>query len=128
MPDRRVLVSLEAPELPPVIREGVFTDFTSQQRVLRSAGVFAISVVIAALFIPIPIIHLLAIPMALGAGILVAVRQLAMVGRLAPMRMACPKCGALNRVGGGIGVRTLVPQTLTCDSCRRSLVMQIKTV
>ena len=128
MPDRRVVVSLEAPGGDVTQRDGLFAEFTMAQRVRRGVIVFLAATGLAILFLPIPIIHLLAIPMILLAGIVMAFRQLSVVGRLAPVRIACPKCGVPNRIGGGLGVRSIGPTPRVCESCRRVLVRRIELI
>jgi hypothetical protein len=84
-----------------------------------------IAVLLASTLIPIPIVHLLGIPILLVTGVILAVRQVSMAGRLRPLRLACPKCGVPNRVGGGLGYRTAEPRERMCDSCRRGLMLRI---
>ena len=48
-------------------------------------------------------------------------------GRVAPLRLNCPKCGTENRVGGGFGYRSATaPITHRCDSCRRELTLRLR--
>ena len=128
MADLQVIVSLEATGSEVTQCKGLFTTFAMAHRARRSVIVFAVATGLAVLFLPIPIIHLLAIPMILLGGIVLALRQLSIVGRLAPLRMACPKCGVLNRVGGGLGVRAMAPTSRVCESCRRELILRIEPI
>ena len=128
MPDRQVAVSLEATGAEITRCHGLFADFTLARRARRAVIVLLGATGLAALFLPIPIIHLLAIPMILLGGIVTAIRQLSVVGRLAPLRMACPKCGVRNRVGGGLGVRSVAPKSRVCESCRRELILRIEPI
>ena len=126
MVKRNVQVVLAAPGVSDTTAAGILCRFTPIDRVKRAALVFGGAVLLAATLIPIPIIHLLGIPLLLIAGIFMASRQLRAVGRLLPLRIACPKCGAVNRVGGGFGYhRPEGDHERTCDSCRRHLTMQI---
>jgi hypothetical protein len=125
MSDRAAAVTLSASSGEVTEGEGVFTEFALRQRLKRSGAVFLVAMGLAVLFLPIPIIHLLAIPMILIGGLAVAVRQLSITGRLASMRIACPRCGVQNRVGGGLGVRTLAPAEHACESCRRTLTLRL---
>lgn len=125
MPERAVTVSLSATGVPATEAAGVFDEFTAGQRLRRSGAVFGIAILLAATLIPVPIIHLLGIPVVLVAGIITAVRQLTFSGRLHAVQLACPKCGALNRIGGGLGRRTLEPSERQCDNCRRTLTLRI---
>ena len=123
MPDRTVTVSLTLPGTEPVLATGVFTEFTRGERVKRAAVVMLVAILLAATLIPIPIVHLLGIPLLLVVGVILSIRQLSMVGRLQPLRIACPKCGELNRVGGGLGYSSITPRERMCDSCRRGLTL-----
>jgi hypothetical protein len=126
MATRKVWVTLEATGVHVVTVAGILRDFTAVDRMKRAALVMGGAVVLAGALIPIPIIHLLGIPLVLLAGIVMAGRQLTLAARLQPLRIACPKCGAVNRVGGGLGYRSVASGLdRTCDSCRRSLTMRI---
>jgi hypothetical protein len=91
-------------------------------RFRRAAGIMLLALVLAAAIIPVPIVHLVGIPLILCVGLLFAVRQLRSVASLSPVRVACPRCGLDNSLGGGLGLRTTTgPVALTCESCRRVL-------
>lgn len=123
---RNVWVTLEAPGAEGVIAPGVANAFSMGDRIRRAAMVLGIGVALAATLIPIPIIHLLGIPLLLIAGVVLASRQLTAVLRLDPLQMRCPKCGAVNRVGGGFGYRSATgPFERNCDACRRALTLQL---
>ncbi|HEY3933346.1 MAG TPA: hypothetical protein VGL65_01880 [Gemmatimonadales bacterium] len=126
MPDRNVVVTLSAPGVDPVRAKGIFQEFSVGHRIRRAGVVMLVGLGVAASLIPIPIIHLLGIPLALIIGVVAAIRQLSMVGRLKPLRIACPKCGERNRVGGGLGYRSTDPRERMCDSCRRALTLTIE--
>lgn len=126
MPDRNVVVTLSAPGVDPVRANGIFQQFTVAHRVRRAGVVMLVGIGVAASLIPIPIIHLLGIPLALILGVVASIRQLSMVGRLQPLRIACPKCGERNRVGGGLGYRSTAPRERMCDSCRRALTLTLE--
>ena len=85
-----------------------------------------VAVLLAATLIPIPIVHLLGIPLLLLIGVVLSIRQLSMIGRLQAVRIPCPKCGELNHVGGGLGRSSLDPHEQVCDSCRRTLTLSIR--
>jgi hypothetical protein len=92
------------------------------QRAVRSGVIVLVAVVAAAMLIPIPIIHLLGIPMVLLAGVVMAVRQLRSVTKMERVTIACPRCGEPNRFGGGMGYRSHCgPESTQCESCRRPL-------
>ena len=125
MPERRVTVSLAAPGSDAVRAAGVFDEFTRVQRLKRGVVVLLVAILLAATLIPIPIVHLLGIPLLLIGGGILAVRQVSMVGRLRPLRIACPKCHEPNRVGGGLGYANLEPRPRMCESCRRELTLSL---
>lgn len=91
-------------------------------RLVRAGAVLLGAALVSALLIPIPIIHLVGIPLALLIGLGVAVRQFQGVARLERLTLACPKCEAPNQLGGGLGYRTATgPVQVQCESCRRVL-------
>ena len=125
MREREVIVSLTAAGAEPVRVPGTFQEFTLADRVRRSGMVMLVAVLLAATLIPIPIIHLLGIPLLLGTGVVLSIRQLSMIGRLKALKIACPKCGEPNRVGGGLGRSSMAPREHSCESCRRALTLTI---
>jgi hypothetical protein len=125
MRDRSVIVSLSIAGEEPTRAPGTFQEFTMLDRLRRSVVVMVVAVLLAATLIPIPIVHLLGIPLLLLTGVVLAIRQLSMIGRLQALKIACPKCGELNRVGGGLGRSSIAPRARVCDSCRRALILSI---
>lgn len=118
-------VTLAASGADPTSADSTLLELSAAQRVKRAAVVFGAAVALAAALIPVPIVHLLGIPLALLVGAVVAIRQLRAAVRLAPVRIPCPKCGAPQLLGG-FGLRTATePIERSCDSCRRPLVMRI---
>jgi hypothetical protein len=100
--------------------------FSAGDRLRRALTTLGIGLLGAALFIPIPIIHLLGIPMAIIASVVISIRQFSSAARLDPLRMPCPKCGGTNRIGGGLGLRhPAQPVERMCDECRRGLQLRI---
>ncbi|MES2305431.1 MAG: hypothetical protein V4558_07980 [Gemmatimonadota bacterium] len=124
MTEQQIVATLESAGGAITSAPATLQQFALGDRILRAGGYLLLGVAAAALLIPIPIIHLVGIPLALLIGCVTAARQLARTARLKPVRIACPNCGALNRVGGGLGLRTAdLPVELNCDSCRRSLTL-----
>ena len=123
---REVWVKLGAAGVAETRAPGLLREFTAADRIKRAALVMVGTIILASALILIPIIHLLGIPMVLAIGVVLAARQLAAVARLQPVRIACPKCGAANRLGGGFGYRSVAGDLeRACDSCRRHLTMRI---
>lgn len=117
-----VEVVVTAPGAEPVRATGELRLLSPGQRVRRVIAGMVGAVLFAALLIPIPIIHLVGIPLVLLAGIVLAVRSSRSVAILTPMRIACPRCGASNSLGGGLGISTATgPIARDCESCRRQL-------
>src|SRR5512135_2851287 len=96
MLERKVLIRLAVTGAESVEVPGVLTEFTMADRVRRSAIVMLVAILLAASLIPVPIIHLLGIPLLLIGGVVLAIRQLSMIGRITPLRIKCPKCGESN--------------------------------
>lgn len=120
----RVKLTLTAGDGAPTTGTTDLTVFTAAQRVTRAAVILGVALLAAAAIIPVPIIHLVGIPLVLLLGIVVAVRQLRTVARLGACTMACPKCGERTSVGGGLGLRSATgPLVLSCQSCRRGLTL-----
>src|SRR5690606_30899904 len=101
---------------------GQLTLLDTASRMRRVAVGLLVTVVLSAMLIPIPIIHLVGIPLAVVTGVVVAIRQGRSVARLEPMRLACPRCGQPNSLGGGLGYPTATgPISRPCEHCRRPL-------
>lgn len=127
MPETVVRVELRSGGGAVVVADGTLQRFTTITRVARAAAILLIGTVAAALLIPIPIIHLIGIPLILLLTLVLAGRQLTLAGRLKPLRIGCPNCGAVNRVGGGLGLADPeAPRELNCDSCRRGLTLSCR--
>jgi hypothetical protein len=127
MPDRSVRVHLEASPTEVTSADGIVTDFTLVQRAMRATILFFLCVLLAGMILAIPIVHLVGVPLLLVTGIALGVKQFSATERLRPIRMACPKCGGPNRLGGGMGRRSLAePMDRACENCRRGLVLRIE--
>lgn len=123
---RRVTVELASGDTESSRAEGELRIFSLAERLGRAALVFLGACALAALLIPVPIVHLVGIPLVLLLGVIAAVRQAVAVARLTPMRLPCPRCGAANSLGGGLGYRTTAgPIERQCESCRRALELRL---
>ncbi len=82
------------------------------------------SVVLAALFLPIPLMHLAGIPIVL-AGVFFATRRVRSAKVLRSARGTCPSCGEDTScfVGFG-GTPYKLPLKTSCTHCARSLVLE----
>jgi hypothetical protein len=122
----QVEIVLTAVGAEPVRASGEMRLLTNGARAMRAGVILLVALVLAAMIIPVPIVHLVGIPLIVMTGLVMAVRQLRSVAVLTPVRMACPRCGAANSFGGGLGLRTATgPIDLTCESCRRPLQLTI---
>lgn len=129
MAERAVVVTLATAGGESTSREGRLVDIPRGTRIARAAGFAGGFVVLAAVFLPIPIIHLLAPPAILITGMVLAARQYRATARLLPLRLSCPKCNALISLGGGIGMRDAeLPIEIQCGDCRRSLTRTVTEV
>lgn len=127
MHDTRVTVVLASSDGGESRSEGELIEIPYGTRVLRAVGIFLVAMVASVALIPIPIIHLLGPPLLLIGGGIAAGRQLRAVARLTPIRLACPKCQAVNRIGGGFGmIHPDRPLEISCDTCRRGLEVRIE--
>lgn len=127
MHKRPVMVALVSADGGEVRGEGELIEIPFGTRVVRAVGIFLVAVIGAVALIPIPIIHLMGPPLLLIGGGIAAGRQLRAVARLTPIRLACPKCQAVNRIGGGFGmIHPDRPLEVSCDSCRRGLVVTLE--
>lgn len=127
MPDRGVPVTVHvASGADETVVQGKFHLFTPLERVLRTLAVLGITIFLAATLIPIPLIHLVGIPLVLVVGLVLTGRQALAVGRLQLLRANCPRCGGVNRLGGGLGVRSASREIeVNCQHCRRPLSVRI---
>lgn len=125
MPTTAVTVTLTSSGGTVTTAPGTLQRFTPVQRFVRAVIILLVGIGAAALLIPVPIIHLLGIPLVLLVSIVAAGRQSVTAARLLPLRLACPSCGAKNSVGGGLGYRNATePIEISCDSCRRGLTLR----
>ena len=124
---RLVMVALVSADGGEVRGEGELIEIPFGPRVVRAVGIFVVAMLASVALIPIPIIHLMGPPLLLIGGGIAAGRQLRAVARLTPIRLACPKCQAVNRIGGGFGmIHPDQPLEISCDSCRRGLTVTLE--
>lgn len=122
MAERVVSVVLAASGGEQTTGEGRLVELPRATRLLRALGFGVGSILVAALFIPIPIIHFLAPPAIIITGMVLATRQARATARLLPCRLPCPKCGASLLLGGGLGMaHPMEPMEVRCGDCRRGL-------
>jgi hypothetical protein len=123
---RPVRVTLEAAGGETTSADGVLREFSVMDRTRRALITLGAGLLCVAVLIPIPIIHLLGIPLALIASVVISIRQFSSTARLDPVRLPCPKCAGINRIGGGLGLRhPKQPVERMCDDCRRHLQLRM---
>ena len=90
---------------------------------LKSAGIaLGLGVLLALVFLPIPIVHFAGVPLALLGGLVVAGRRLAPGARLRAIRGACPHCGHDQSFFLGPSWRRGgVSRQLVCERCAQTL-------
>ncbi len=126
MPERHVRVTLEIEGEPPTETDATLVEFTPIERIKRSAGMLAGTLLLTIVIVFIPIVHFVGVPLVFFSGITVSVLQMRATARLDPVQLACPKCGGINRLGGGLGVAHLADTTHhMCENCRRELTLRI---
>lgn len=126
MPERIATITLSTDGAASTHATTTVTMFSPPQRTRRAIVALVIGAAAAAALIPIPIIHLVGIPLALLTAIVIAVKQLRVAARVGRVRVACPKCAAPQAIGGGFGFGSIdEPIPMTCDSCRRMLTLTV---
>ncbi len=126
MPEHPVRVSLEIAGEAPTTADGTLVEFTPMERMKHGLGMLAGTLVLTVIIAFIPIVHLIGVPLVFIGGITLAVIQMRATARLEPLRLPCPKCGGVNRLGGGFGVAQLAEATPhMCENCRRELVLRV---
>lgn len=127
MPDRSATLTLDTDGAEPTRAVTTVTVFSPAQRARRAIVALLIGAAAAAALIPIPIVHLMGIPLALVTAIVIAVKQLRVAARVGRVAVNCPKCAAPQAIGGGFGFASIDgPIPITCDSCRRMLTLTVQ--
>lgn len=90
---------------------------------LRSAAIgLGLGVLLALVFLPIPIVHFAGVPLALLGGLVAALRRLAPGPRLRAVRGPCPHCGHQQSYFlGPRWKRVGMPLKLSCERCAKGL-------
>ncbi|MEO5826179.1 MAG: hypothetical protein ABIR59_09855 [Gemmatimonadales bacterium] len=126
MPERSATLTLNADGSESTHAVTTVTEFSPAQRTRRAVIALLIGGAAAVALIPIPIIHLLGIPLAIIGAIVIAMKQLRVGARVGRVAVACPKCAAPQAIGGGFGFASIDgPIPITCDSCRRMLTLTV---
>jgi hypothetical protein len=94
-------------------------------RLKRAAMIFGISLVVAILAIPIPIVHLVLVPAAVVFGIALALVKLKQREVFRQVQGRCPHCNADQSFT--VMGRFRLPKKLHCASCHQELVLESPT-
>ena len=106
---------------PPVAVQVVINTLSPGARARRAGLALLGGVVVAALVIPIPLIHLVGIPLALLGGIGLAIRLGTTRETLRSVTGPCPRCAHTQDFFVGIGVFPFqLPKDLSCEKCGRA--------
>jgi len=93
----------------------------TRQRVRSAAIGLGMGVLLALIFLPIPIVHFAGVPLALLGGVAVGARRLAPGRRLRAIRGPCPHCGHdQSYFLGARWKRVGLPLKLACAHCAKS--------
>jgi hypothetical protein len=98
---------------------------TLGERLTRAAAIFGLSLVLALVFVPIPLVHFVLVPGALLLGTVFAIVRLRQREIFRHARGRCPFCGT-DQDFTVLGPVSL-PKILYCASCQRELVLEKPT-
>ncbi|MFZ5625490.1 MAG: hypothetical protein ACOY71_13875 [Gemmatimonadota bacterium] len=95
-----------------------------RRRLGRAALCAGAGLILAVLFLPIPIMHLVGIALGIPGGIYLASRQLRIGHVLRKLEGTCPFCGQRQAFWPGLGVLGFrLPLSVSCESCHRNLTV-----
>ena len=98
---------------------------TMRERLTRAAGIFGLSLVLALIAVPIPVVHFVLVPGALFLGMVFALVRLRQREIFRAAHGRCPFCGTEQNFT--VMGRFSLPKTLHCVSCQRELVLEKPT-
>jgi hypothetical protein len=120
MGTRTLTVPLKGFGCPPTDAEIVVQTLTLKARLTRSATVLAAGLVVAAIALPIPLVHFVLVPGAILLGIAFGAIRLRHREIFSSAEGACPFCGTRQRLGlAGRAFR--LPREVFCRNCQRAL-------
>jgi hypothetical protein len=120
MGTRTLTVPLKGFGRPPTDAEVVVQTLTLKARLARSATVLAAGLVVAAIALPIPLVHFVLVPGAVLLGITFGAIRLRHREIFSSAEGACPFCGTRQRLGLAGRVFRL-PREVFCRNCQRAL-------
>lgn len=120
MPVRPLSASLKGFGCAPTPADVVVETLELRQRLSRAGTVAALGLAAALVALPIPLVHLIFVPGALLAGLILGVRRLGQREIFRSAEGTCPCCGARQKLGLA-GRAFHLPREIHCNSCGRSL-------
>jgi hypothetical protein len=94
-------------------------------RLKRAATILGVSVIAAAIALPIPLVHFVFVPGALVAGIVMSLVRLRQGEIFRSANGRCPYCGVEQ--GFTVMGRFRLPKKLYCQACQRQLMLEGST-
>lgn len=102
----------------------LFRSLPARRRVVLAGMTLGAALLLALLFLPVPLLHLAGIPI-VSIGIVLAFRRLRSVTVLRSARGTCPRCGnATNLFVGFGGTPARFPVTTSCEVCSSNLALE----
>lgn len=98
---------------------------TLSERLTRAATALGLSLILALIAIPIPLVHFVLVPGALLLGAVFAIVRWRQREIFRAARGRCPFCGTAQNFT--VMGRFSLPKTLHCASCQRELVLENPT-
>jgi hypothetical protein len=123
MGTRSFTVLLKGFGYPPTHAQVVVETLTLRGRLLRAAGVVGAGLALAAVALPIPLVHFVLVPTAILLGLTLGAIRLAQAEIFARAEGDCPYCGTHQRLGLAGKVFRL-PRRVFCRNCQRELDLE----
>jgi hypothetical protein len=120
MPTRSLTLPLSGFGRPATEAHVIVETLRPKDRLVRAGSVALAGFVLALIFIPIPLVHLVLVPGALILGAVLALLRLRQREIFSFAEGRCPYCGADQRLGLRGKVFRL-PRRVSCRECRRDL-------
>jgi hypothetical protein len=122
MERRERCVGLKGFGVPPGEARVEIAELTRAERVKRAAATFGVFCVVAAIAIPIPLVHLVLVPGALLLGAGLGAQRLTQSAVFHRVEGGCPFCGTEQTFS--VMGRFRLPKTLSCVHCHRELSLE----
>jgi hypothetical protein len=120
MPTRSLTLPLSGYGRPATDAHVIVETLSAKDRLVRAASVALAGLVLALIFIPIPLVHFVLVPGALVLGFVLGALRLKQREIFSFAEGRCPYCGADQRLGLR-GKAFRLPRRVSCRECRRDL-------